>query len=131
MGKGEAKRRQIDVLADIIMLSGVLIIREKTGFNGLAYLFAAYLLIYFLWIIFGRGASSVIARMLKGKGQRAQYRNLFAVKTRILFVQLLSGIAGSVLLFIPGRLVMEKAFGIEKGASIVMVLAPALLLRCL
>lgn len=129
MGKGEAKRRQIDAFADIIMLFGMLILKKRTGGNGLAYLFAAYILYDFFWILCGKGQAAVIARLMKGRGIRTRYKNSFAIKSRIVLVQLLSGMIGSVLLFFFGVLMMDKIWGIQGGVSVVMILVPALLLR--
>lgn len=129
MNQVEIKRRQIQAFSYIIGLVGLLALGSLLEDNGVAYIAAAYECFSFLWILTGRCASDAMAKMLRGRNPKGQYKNIARVKRRLMGIRIFMGLIGSIVLVAGGFVLIDKVFHMQNGAFLVLVLAPAFLLR--
>lgn len=129
MNQVEIKRRQIQVFSYILGLVGLLALGNLPEDNGVAYIVAAYECFSFLWILTGRYSSDAMAKMLRGKNAKGQYKNIAKVKRRLMGVRIFMGIFGAIVLTVGGFVLIDKVFHMKNGAFLVLILAPAFLLR--
>lgn len=129
MNQVEIKRRQIQAFSYIIGLAGLLALGSLLEDNGVAYIAAAYECFSFLWILIGRCSSDAMAKMLRGRNSKGQYKNIARVKHRLMGIRVFMGLFGSIVLAVGGFVLIDKVFHMQNGAFLVLVLAPAFLLR--
>lgn len=129
MNQVEIKRRQIQAFSYILGLVGLLALGNLLEDNGIAYIAAAYECFSFLWILIGRCSSDAMAKMLRGRNSKGQYKNIAKVKHRLMGIRIFMGIFGAILLSVCGFVLIDKAFYMQNGAFLAVLLAPAFLLR--
>lgn len=129
MNSNEIKRRKIQGIANIISLVTVLVVGRMTGDNGVTYIAVAVLAFAFLWALYSGYAADVLGKLLRIRNTKGQYRSAAKMRRNIMIFQLAAGLAGMVLLFLGAGFIAEKVFHVQYSAYLIMLLAPALVLR--
>jgi len=129
MSQVEIKRRQIQAFSYILGFAGLLALGKLLEDNGIAYIAAAYECFSFIWILAGKCSSDAMAKMLRVRSPKGQYKNTARVKHRLMSINVFMGILGAVILAVGGFVLIDKVFYMQNGAFLAIVLAPALLLR--
>lgn len=129
MNSNEIKRRKIQGGANIISLVTILVVGRMTGDNGITYIAAAVLAFAFLWTLYSGYAADVLGKLLRTRNTKGQYKSAAKMRRNILTFQLLAGLAGMAVLVLGAGFIAEKLFHVQYSAYLIMLLAPALLLR--
>lgn len=129
MKQAEMKRRQAESIAAILSLVMLAVAARVSGENGVAYIGAAMEIFWLLWILVGGNVSDTLGRLLRVRNAKGQYKNVHKMRIRVFVLQAVLGALGTLaLLFFADQLAAD-IFGVKYSAFILMVLAPALLLR--
>jgi stage V sporulation protein B len=129
MTQVEIKRRRIQSFSSAAALVGFLFIGEILQDNGIAYIAAAYEIFSLVWILAEKYAPDTIAAILRPKNVKSQYRNIVKVRHRIITLSVILGLAGTAVTAFGGYALLSKVFKLPNSAYIVLILAPAFLLR--
>lgn len=129
MNRAEAKRRQAGEIAGILALAVVLVVGRLTGENGAAYVIAAVEVYALVWSIAGGGVSDTLGRLLRGRRNKGQYKNVVQMRRSAMLLHAASGIAGSLFLLLFGGKIAEGISGTHYSALIVIAMSPAVALR--
>lgn len=131
MNQVEVKRRRIQHLSYCLACVNIWIFGRSIGNNGLGYLAAAILFVACFWIITGKNVPDRMARLLRGKNAKGQYRNAARMRRNVMVFQMAEGLLVTFLCMILGWVVMEKVLLVPYGSMILWILCPTLLLRCM
>lgn len=129
MNSNEIKRRKIQGIADIISLITMLVVGKMAGDNGITYIAAALLAFAVLWALCGGNTADTLGRLLRIRNAKGQYKNAAKMRRSIMMFQLAAGLVGTALLFIGAGTIGRRLFQVQYSVLLMMVLAPALLLR--
>lgn len=129
MNSNEIKRRKIQGIADIISLVTMLIIGRMAGDNGVTYIAAALLAFESLWALCGGNTADTLGKLLRVRNAKGQYKNAAKMSRNIMMFQLVVGLVGGAVLFVGAGMIGGKLFHVQYSVFLMMLLAPALLLR--
>lgn len=129
MNSNEIKRRKIQGAAKIISLINILIVGGMAGDNGITYLAVAVLAFSFVWALYSGYAADTLGKLLRVRNAKGQYKSAAMMRRNIMIFQLAVGLAGTVVLFFGADIIAEKLFHVQYSVYLLMLLAPALLLR--
>ena len=129
MNRAEIKRRQIQLVAFVLGLVNLWIFGKKISDAGVAYLVAALFSLSFVWALTAWPVSDALGRILRARGAKGQYKNAEKMRKCIMVFQGILGAVFSVALFACAGLLAEKVWHLPYSKSLIMVLAPVLLLR--
>ena len=129
MNRGEVKRRQAEEITNIITLITVLTVGRITGNQGITYVALAIEVCALVWTAVCGSLSDTLGRLLRGRRNRGQYGNIVRLRRNAMLIQVILGLAGSLLLLISADRIADGLFGIRYGALIIRVLSPVIFLR--
>jgi len=129
MNSNEIKRRKIQGAANIISLVTILVVGGMAGDNGVTYIAAAALAFAFLWVLCSGYTADTLGRLLRIRNAKGQYKSAEQMRRSIMIFQLAVGIAGMAVLFFGAETIAGKLFQVQYSIYLMMLLAPALLLR--
>lgn len=131
MSQAEVRRRQAQAIAAVLAFITLVIIARLAGYNGVAYVAAAVEVYALLCIAVSGGVSSALGRILRLRGTKGQYRNAAAMRRNALIFQAILGGIGTAVLLLGAEGIAVKLFRTQYSSAILMILAPAVLLRSL
>lgn len=129
MNRVEIKKQKITICSYTLGLLTILILGRTLGDSGIAYLAVALECFFFLWAVVGGSLSNALGKMLRGRRNRNQYKNVAKLRRDVLIFQMLFGLAGSVLLILCANPLAEKVFRMPYSGILIMLFAPTLFLR--
>lgn len=129
MNSNEIKRRKIQGIADIISLATLLVIGRMAGDNGITYIAAAALAFASLWTLCSGNTADTLGRLLRVRNAKGQYKSAAKMGRSVMTFQLCMGLAGAAALFVGAGVIGGKLFHVQYSVFLMMLLAPALLLR--
>lgn len=129
MNQVEIKKQKITICSYALGLLTILILGKALGDNGIAYLAVALECFFFLWAVIGGSLSKALGKMLRGRRNRNQYKNVAKLRRDVMIFQILLGLAGSVLLVLCANPLAEKVFRMPYSGILIMLFAPTLFLR--
>lgn len=129
MNQAEVKRRQVQLLAVLLGLLALTVASRLTGYHGVTYVLAALEIYAVFDAVISGGVYEALGRLLRLRNTKGQYRNTAAMKKNAAVFQAALGLCGAVLLLTAAEKMMTAAFRIQYSSAILMLLAPALLLR--
>lgn len=129
MNHVEVKRRQIQAISYMLGLVTLIVMGRIIGDNGIAYLAVAVESLSLFCLLLVHSVPDALARMLRGKNTRSQYKNVERIRKNVMLFQCIAGIAGSLLLFAMSDLLAEHIFSMPYSAFIIKVMSPVVLLR--
>lgn len=131
MNQAEVKRRQAQTLAAFLSFVTFMIIAGLTGYNGVAYVAAAMEGYAFLCLAVCGGLSDALGRVLRIRSAKGQYRNAVAMRRNAFILQAVCGLLGAALLLFGADLIAVRLFRTQYSSALLMIFAPAVLLRSL
>lgn len=129
MNSNELKRRKIQGIADVFSLITFLVIGRMAGDNGVTYIAAAVLAFASLWALCSGNAADTLGRLLRVRNTKGQYKNAAKMRRSVMIFQLGAGLVGGAVLFVGAGVIGGKLFHVQYSVFLMMLLAPALLLR--
>lgn len=131
MSQTEVRRRQAQAISAVLALATFAVIARLAGYNGAAYVAAALEAYALLCTVVSGGVSAALARVLRIRGMKGQYRNAAAMRRNALMIQTALGLAGTVALLCGAESIAVRVFRTHYSSVILMILAPAVFLRSL
>lgn len=131
MNQVEIKKRQMETASHVLEMITFLVLGNILGDNGIAYLAVAVECFVLFWTIAGSKTADVLGRLLRARSVRGQYKNAGKLRRNIMFLEGITGLLGSVLLFAGSGLLGEKVFGLSYSVVMIRILAPVVFLRAL
>lgn len=108
-----------------------MIIAGLTGYSGVTYVAAAMEGYAFLCLAVCGGLSDALGRVLRIRSAKGQYRNAGAMRRNAFIFQAACGLLGTVLLLCGAELIAVRLFRTQYSSALLMIFAPAVLLRSL
>lgn len=131
MSQAEVRRRQAQSIAVVLALVTLVIITRMTGFNGVAYVAAAVEVYAVFCGVVSGSVSNVLGRILRLRGTKGQYRNAAVMRRNAFVFQTAFGLLGTIVLLAGADAIAARFFGMQYSSAILMIFAPAVLLRSL
>lgn len=131
MNQAEVRRRQAQAIAAVLTFITLGVTARLAGYNGVAYVAAAAEAYALFCIGISGGLSSVLGRILRLRGAKGQYRNAAVMRRNALILQAALGAFGSAVLLFGAEGIAVKLFKTQYSSAILMIFAPAVLLRSL
>lgn len=129
MSQAEARRRQAEAFSDILMFLGIHVMGRQIGDRGVTYVAAGVEACLLLWILVSGGLSDALGKLLRGRRNRGQYRNMAKLRSSALVYQTVAGLGGSLLLMVLAKWAADFVFRIPYSWFLLIALAPAVFLR--
>lgn len=129
MNQAEAKRRQAEAVSAVLMLITIYVIGRQIGERGVAYMAVAAEVCSLLWIAVSGSLSDALGRLLRGRRNKGQYRNIAKMRNSVMICQASLGLAGSLLLLAFSRWIAGSLFRIPYSGLLLAALSPIVLLR--
>lgn len=129
MNSNELKRRKIQSFADMIALATVLVVGGMAGDKGMTYMAAAVLAYAVLWALYSGNTADTLGKLLRIRNVKGQYKSADALRRNVMLFQLAVGMIVTVAFVFGAGIVGEKLFHVQYSTFLMMLLAPALLLR--
>ncbi len=129
MNQTEVKRRQLGAFADILMFVTIYVMGRLTGDKGIAYTAVAAQSCAVIWIAVSGSLSDALGRLLRGRKNKGQYKNMAKMRSSILLFQMILGAVGSLVLAGLSGVLADRIFRIPYSGLILLALAPVVLLR--
>ena len=129
MNQAETKRRQVQLAASVLSWITLVIVARLTGYSGVTYVavgLEAYALIY---IVVSGGVADALGRILRLRVSKGQYKNVAAIRKNTMLLQVVLGAVGTIAILSAAGGIAEKLFRIQYSTVILIVLAPAVILR--
>ncbi|MBR1931759.1 MAG: oligosaccharide flippase family protein [Lachnospiraceae bacterium] len=123
------KRRQIEIYISMIGLISLLLLGSILNLNGLAYFAAAYECVGVAWYLIGSKTSDTLARMLKARHNKGQYRNIAIVSKYIFICQGLLSLVVGLVLAACAEWIAVSLFHMQYSSSMIVAFAAAFFLR--
>lgn len=131
MNQAEIKKRQAQAISTMLGLITLAVIGKTTGYNGVTYVAAALEVFAFFYTVVSGGAADTLGRLLRLKNAKGQYRNADRMRRNAMLLQAVLSAAAMAAVLLAAGGIAEGMFRIQYSASILMILAPAILLRTL
>lgn len=131
MSQAEVRRRQTQAISAVLALITFAVVAHLAGYSGAAYVAAAAEAYTLLCILISGGVSAALARILRVRETKGQYRNAAVMRRNAFLIQAVLGLLGSVVLLIGAEKIAVGIFRVQYSSAILMILAPAVLLRSL
>lgn len=131
MNQIELKKRQMEMVALLLGLLVLLVLGNILGDNGVAYLAVAMEVFLVFWTFTGSKLADTLGRILRGKSNKGQYKNVIKLRRNALVVEGFLGIVGSVLLFVLAEPLGEGVLGLSYSVAMIRILAPIVFVRTL
>lgn len=129
MNQKDVRKKRLHIAAGIIRYITVIFLANRIGEQGIAY-FAAALEVFFVFqICFTESLPDCMAKMIRSRMAKGQYKNADMVNQTALGYSLIAGLAGSVLLYLLSGIFMEKMLRLPEAAMALKILAPAFFLQ--
>lgn len=129
MNQAEIKRRQAQAISTILALITLAVIARVIGYNGVTYTVAALEIYAFFYAAVSGGVSDALGKLLRLRNAKGQYKNAALMRRNIMLVQVVLGAAGTAVVLIAAEKIAGRIFRIQYSSVILMILAPAVLLR--
>lgn len=129
MNQAETKRRQVQAIATILALINLSVIARLTGYNGVTYVAVGLETYAIVYAAVSGGAADALARLLRLRNAKGQYRNAARIRRNVLLFQLALGVAGTAVALIAAEGIAENLFRVQYSSFILTILAPAVFLR--
>lgn len=129
MNQAEIKRRQAQAISTILGLVTLAVIAGVTGYNGVTYMAAALEVSAFCYTAVSGGVPDALGKLLRLRNAKGQYKNAVRMRRNVMLLQAVLAAAVTAVVLIAAGGIAEKLFRIQYSASILMILAPAILLR--
>jgi hypothetical protein len=129
MNSNEVKRCKIQGFADMIALATVLVVGGMAGDKGITYVAAALLAYAVLWALYSGKAADTLGKLLRIRNVKGQYKSADALRRNVMLFQLAAGVFVTMVLVIGAGAIGGKLFQVQYSTFLMMLLAPALLLR--
>lgn len=129
MNQAEIKRRQAQAISTILAFVTLAVIARVTGYNGVTYVAAALEACAFVYTIVSGGVSETLGKLLRIKNSKGQYKNAALMRRNIMLFQVALGAVGTAVILVAAEKIAEKLFRIQYSSFILMIFAPAVLLR--
>lgn len=131
MNQAEVKRRQAQAISAVLILIIFIVVARLAGYNGVAYVAAALEAFVLLCAIVYGGLADALGRVLRLRSAKGQYRNAAAMRRNAFVFQAVIGLLGTALLLLGADRISMSLFRTQYSSAILMILAPAVLLRSL
>jgi len=131
MNQAEVKRRQAHAISAVLIFIIFIIVARLAGYNGVAYVAAALEAFVLLCAIVNGGLSDALGRVLRIRCSKGQYRNAAVMRRNAFVFQAAVGLLGTVLLLFGADQISMSLFRTQYSSAILMILAPAVVLRSL
>lgn len=129
MSQIEMKKRQIQMLAWGLGLIVLMILGNILGDNGIAYFAIAIEIFLLFWTVTGGALADVLGRILRGKSNKGQFKNIKKLCRTAFVVEGFWGFVGSVVMFVLAKGLGEGLFGLTYSVAIIRILAPVVFVR--
>ena len=129
MNHAEIKRRQVREISNILALITVLLLGRLIGDNGVTYVIVAMEIYGFLWSAVGGNLSDTLGKLLRGRKNKGQYKNVVQMRRGAMIFHLISGLAGSFILLFLAQTIAGGIFKVQYSTLIVKVLSPIVLFK--
>ncbi len=129
MNRAEIKMRQVREISNILALITVLLFGRLIGDNGVTYVIVAMEVCGFIWSVVGGNLSDTLGKLLRGRKNKGQYKNVVQMRRGAMIFHLILGVAGSVILFLLAETIAGRIFKVQYSTLIIKVLSPMVLLR--
>lgn len=129
MNRAEVRRRQAGELSNILAIVTLLVMGRRIGNNGIAYMTVAMGICALAWTAVGGSLSDTLGRLLRGRRNKGQYRNVEKMRKNAMILQTALGLAGSLLACLFAQGIAEGVFGMPYSAFIIRALSPVIFFR--
>ena len=129
MNQAEIKRRQTEAFANILSLVTIYVLGRLLGNTGITYVAVAAEVCAFFCIAIDGSVSDALGRLLRGRKNKGQYKNMARMRAGSMIFQMIQGLAGSLALLLFAQRIGEKIFRIRYCGLIIMAFSPLVLLR--
>ena len=131
MNQIELKKRQMEMVSQMLGLIVLLVLGNLLGDNGIAYLAIAVEVFLLFWTFTGSRLADILGRILRGRSSKGQYKNAVKLRRNALVIEGFLGIVGSVIMFLVAEPLGESLFGLTYSVAIIRILAPVVFVRTL
>ena len=129
MKQFEVKRKQIEYLAKAFEIALFLLIKKKLGLEGSGVFLIPLMIFILTWTFFGECLSDVLARLIRVRRNKGQYKSIRNIRWYAFLCQFVMGLVGSLLMLSVGTFLGEKVFGCPYASLMIWVLSPLVFLR--
>lgn len=129
MNRIELKKRQIEMLSQILELIVLMVLGKLLGDSGIAYFAVAAAAFLLLWTVTGMKVADTLGRILRGKTNKGQYKNATRMRQNVLIIEGVIGLAGSAVLFAAATLLCVELLQVPYSVAVTWILAPVVLVR--
>lgn len=129
MNRAEVIRRQAGEISHILTLITIWILGGRIGDNGITYVMAALEACALLWTLAGGSLSDTLGKLLRGRKNKGQYKNIEKMRRSAMIFQIILGLAGSLLLCLFAGRIGEGIFGLQYSVMIIVAVSPVIFLR--
>lgn len=129
MNQTELKKRQVELGTYILEMICLLVMGNFLGDNGIAYFAVAFECFLFFQLLLTYKLADTLGRLIRNRTIKGQYKNARKFKKNLMLTGMITGLSGSVLLFVLAEALGEKAFGLTYSVAIIRILAPVIFFR--
>jgi len=129
MKQFEVQRKQIEYVSKALEIVLFLVIKKKLGLEGSGIFLIPLMIFIVLWSFVGECLPDVLARMIRIRRNKGQYKSIVSIRLYAFVVQAFLGILGSFVMLTFGTYLGEKVFGCPYASIMIWVLSPLLFLR--
>lgn len=129
MNQIEIRKRQVEIGSYVLEMVILLVLGNLLGDNGIAYLAFAVECFSLFWTVTGGKVADVLGKLLRARSSRGQYKNAGKLRRNALLLEGVTGLLGSLVLFVCAGLLGKTFFGLVYSVAIIRILAPVVFLR--
>ncbi len=129
MNQIEMKKRQMQMFAWGLGFIVLMMLGNILGDNGVAYFAIAIESFLLFWTVTGGALTDVLGRILRGKSNKGQFKNIKKFCRTAFVVEGFWGLAGSFVMFVLAKTLGEGLFGLPYSVAIIRILAPVIFIR--
>lgn len=129
MNQVERKRKQAELIADMIGIINLLVLGILLKNSGIAYLAAAVEGANIFLILGNEGIADTLGRILRGRNNREQYKNAEKMCKNALALQCILGTVCSLALLAAAKPLAMHVFKLPHSYLLLLLLIPAVFLR--
>ncbi|MGN0430735.1 MAG: hypothetical protein ACI4EQ_00085 [Lachnospiraceae bacterium] len=129
MNQMEVRKEQLKLAAGMIRYITIILLVNMIGELGIVYFVAALEVYLLLQIFFSESLPDCVARMIRSRMTKGQYKNADKVMKAALGYSIAAGILGSILLFVLSGVITGRMLHLPEAELALKILAPAFFLQ--
>jgi len=129
MRQSESRRKQIEYVSKLLEIVSVWVAGRSMGPEGTGFILVAFMTFLIFWSLSGEHLPDALARIIRGRRAKGQFRSLKDVRHMAAVCQIVTGIVASTLFFVVGPMIGEKLFDCNYCKLMFWLLTPVLFLR--